>query len=150
MTITQTSTFKSIRTLEKVFMALTFISIVVKYLFGYGSTLDVFVFSGVLSILYFPLGFYYLGKPSANHSYITSIILGLIYSLGIIVLLLGALNIDGYKYPLAIVFFILLVATSFLLFKLKSIEYSKEYIYAQLVRIIFIILTNLIVLFKWL
>jgi hypothetical protein len=142
------NTFISIKILEKIFISLTFIAIVIKYIFNYGSVLDIFVFSGVLAILYFPLGFYYLGKPSISHSYLISIILGLIYSSGIITLLLGALNIEGYKYPLVIDFTALLITISFLLFKLKSDTYSKEYTYAQFLRIGFIVITNLIVLFK--
>jgi len=138
--------FRKMKTLEKVFLVLTFLSVVLKHIFDFKETIDIFVFGMVLGILYFPLGFYYLGKPSINYSIIVSIIFGFIYAAGVVSFIMGTFKIDGYEFPLAIVFLFLLAITVFLLFKLKSSSYSKEYIYAQFLRISFVVLTNLIVL----
>ena len=141
--------YQNIKTLEKFFLVLTFISIIFKHIFNLRETVDIFVFGVVLGILYFPLGFYYLGKPSSNLSIIFSIASGFIYSAGVVSLIMGTLKIDGYEFPLAIIVFFLLAIIVFLLFKLRSGAYSKEYIYAHFLRIVYIIITNLIVfLFK--
>lgn len=148
-TISQISiTFLNMRILEKIFMGLMLMSVLIKYIFRYGATFDIFIFGGVLSILYFPLGFYYIGKPSINRGFIVSIILGFIYSLCIVTIILSALNIDSYKSILVIVSLILLITGSLLFYKLKTNEYSKEYIVSQFLRIAFIILINMILFIK--
>jgi hypothetical protein len=138
--------FRKIRTLEKIFLILTFAAVVFKHIFNLKETVDIFVFGVVLAILYFPLGFYYLGKPSNNSNIIFSILSGFIYASGVVSLIMGTLKIEGYEYPLIIILFFLLIISFFLLFKLRAGSYSKEYVYAHFIRIVYIIIVNLIVL----
>jgi hypothetical protein len=137
---------KRIKLLEKVLLILIFISIILRYFFHYGTVFDIPVFSALLSILYFPLGFYFLGRPSANKNIIPSVIFGLVYSMGIMGLVFCTFKVEGLKYPLFIIFCILILILVFLSFKLKSHKYDADYIYAQFFRIACVILFTLIVL----
>jgi len=132
---------KDIKLVEKGFMIILTVSIAFKYTFDYNATIDLLVAGFILGLLYFPLGFYFLGKPL-----ITSIPFGFIYALGIGALLLGILKVHNYQYPLFTIFLIFLGIGVFLYSKLKSGAYTVAYIYAQFFRLIFITVMNLIVL----
>lgn len=136
--------FRKIKTLEKIFLCLTLLTVILKFLFRYTVTTEILMSSLILGVLYFPLGFMYIGKPSINRSYIVSIILGFVYAIGVVTLIYGAAGIEGFDIPLYVAFFFLSLVVIFLLFKLKS--YDKEYIYSQFIRIGFIVVGNLIVL----
>jgi len=136
--------FRKIKTLEKVFLCLTLLTVILKFIFRYTVTTEILMSSLILGVLYFPLGFLYIGKPSVNRSYIVSIIYGFCYAIGVVTLIYGAAGIEGFDVPLYVAFFFLSLVVVFLLFKLKS--FDKEYIYTQFIRIGFIILGNLIIL----
>jgi hypothetical protein len=132
---------KGIKIFEKALMIIVLVSIGFQYTVNYNSTIDLVVASFLLCFLYCPFGFYFMGKPV-----IPSILFGLIYALGMCVLLLGMLKVHNYQYPLVIVLLMLLGIGIFLYAKLKSGAYTPEYVYANFFRIIFIVLLNLVVL----
>lgn len=134
--------------IELVLMGLTFVSLLVRYVFGYQPIFFAEIFSLALAVAYFPFGFYTIGKPSENYSNTTSVILGLIYALGITTILISEANIDSYRYPLIGDFFILAALIIYLLYKMRSAAYPKTYVNAQFIRIGFIILCSFIVLVK--
>ena len=142
--------WKGIKLIEKIFLILTFLSVIMVFIFRYGGSINVLVFGFILSILYFPLGFYFLGKPSADRSRIPSIALGFVYSVGLVTLLFGTLSFKGYMLPLCIFSFVLLISLVFLLPELKSKKYDSLYIKSQLFRISYVVLNNLIVLLFYL
>jgi hypothetical protein len=142
------SSWRSIKILEKIFLGLTLISIVLKHVFNYPESVDIVVFCIVLIVLYFPTGFYYIGKLSTKTNVMPSILFGLAYATGILVLILVTFKIDGYLFPLGIVALFLIIIVAWLLFKLKSNSFDKVYVYAQFIRISFIVLTNLIASIK--
>jgi len=132
---------KGIKIVEKGLMIIVLVSVVFKYTFDYNATIDLLVASFLLGLFYFPLGFYFLGKPL-----ITSIPFGFVYSLGIGALLLGVLKVHNYQYPLFTIFLVFIGIATFLYSKLRSGAYTVEYIYAHFFRLIFISVLNLVVL----
>ena len=117
-------------------------------MFSGGSLQRMAIFALGLALVYFPFGFYFIGKPSQNYTYTIPVLLGFIYALGISTLLISAVNIDSYRYPLIAGFFVLLALVIYLVVKLRSAYYPAIFVNAQFIRIGFIILTNLIVLLK--
>jgi len=136
----------SIKFAERTLMGLTFVALLVRYMFNYQPTFFLQIFSLGLTLLYFPFAFYFIGKPSEKYNYTIPVLLGFIYALGIITLLLSAVNIDSYRYPLITGFLVLAALVIFLIFKLRSAAYPKTFVNAQFIRIGFIILTHFIVL----
>jgi hypothetical protein len=132
---------KGIKIVEKAFMIIVTVSIAFKYTVDYNATMDLLVAGFLLSLFYFPFGFYFLGKPL-----ITSVPFGIVYSMGIGALLLGVLKVHNYQYPLFTIFLVFLGIGAFLYSKLRSGAYTVEYIYAQFFRLLFITVMNLIVL----
>ena len=137
---------KRIKLLEKVLLILIFISIILRYFFHYGTIFDIPIFGALLSILYFPLGFYFLGRPSANKNIIPSVIFGLVYSMGIMGVVFCTFKAEGLVYPLLIILGMIILILAFLFFKLKSNKYDADYTYSQFLRIACIILFTLMVL----
>ena len=127
-------------------MGLTFVALLVHYIFAYQPTFFMEIFALGLAIVYFPFGFYFIGKPAEDYTYTIPVILGFIYALGVTTLLLSAVNMDSYRYPLITGFFVLAALVVYLIFKLRSAAYPSVFVNAQFIRIGFIILTHLIVL----
>lgn len=142
------SVFKSLHFVEIVLMLSVFVGLMVHYWFGYQSDFFILIFSMALAFVYFPFGFYFIKAPSENYGNSISIILGFIYALGILTLLLGAVNIDSYRYPLTIDFFILGALVIYLLFQLRSAKYPNTYVNAQLFRVVYLVVCSLVVLLK--
>jgi uncharacterized membrane protein len=102
----------------------------------------------LLALLYFPFGFYAIGKPGERYNYTIPVILGLVYALGIISLLISAANIDSNRYPLMADFIVLLAIVIFLLFRMRKLEYPPLFINTQYFRIGYIVLCGLIIVLK--
>ncbi|MFI5158501.1 MAG: hypothetical protein ACHQF4_06520 [Sphingobacteriales bacterium] len=132
---------KGIKLVEKAFMIIVVVSIIFRYTLDYNAAVNLLVAGFLLGLLYFPFGFYFLGKPL-----ITSVPFGFVYALGVVALLLGVLKVHNYQYPLFTIFLIFIGIATFLYTKLKSGAYTMEYIYAQFFRLIFITVLNLVVL----
>lgn len=145
-----TSGFKRIKLFEKIILSLIVITVIVRSILNYGSILDLLIFGLTLSIMYFPLGFYFLGKPSKSVIYFPSIVLGLVYSLALVIGIFGALNIYGYILYLSFIIIVIIGAVVTLVFRLKSNKYDVEYIYAQFVRILLISAVNIMIWCKYL
>jgi len=143
-----TNSFESIKFVERTLLGLNFVALLVRFVFHYEATLFLEIFAVALALLYFPFGFYSIGKPSEKYSYTISVILGLVYGLGIISLAISAANIDSYRYPLIVDFFVLLAMVIFLIFKMRAEKYPVVYINAQFIRIGFIIFCGLFILLK--
>lgn len=132
--------------LEIVLILSVVVATIVRYAYGYQSTFFLEIFSIMLALVYFPFGFYFIGKPAENYSPTISIILGFIYFLGVMTILISEVNIDSYRYPLIADFFILIAVVGYLLYRLRSAEYSRVYINAQLIRVAFIVFVSLFIL----
>ncbi len=143
-----TSAVKSMHFLEIMLMLSTFVAIMIRYFDGYQPTFFLEVFTIGLTLVYFPLGFYFIKKPSLNYSNTICIILGFIYALGILAILISAVNIDSYRYPLILDFSIFVALIIYLLFKLRSAAYPGTFINTQFIRIAFIMLCSFIVVVK--
>lgn len=143
-----TSAVKSMHFLEIMLMLSTFVAIMIRYFDGYQPTFFLEVFTIGLALVYFPFGFYFIKKPSTSYSNTMSIILGFIYALGVLTILISAVNIDSYRYPLIFDFSIFIALIIYLLFKLRSAAYPGTYINTQFIRIAFIIICSLIVVMK--
>lgn len=141
-----TSAFKSMNFTEIVLMLSVFVGLLVHFAFGYQPTFFLLIFSIGLAFVYFPFGFYFIKRPSENYSNNISIILGFIYALGVLTILLDAVNIDSYHYPLIVDFFILGGLVVFLLFNLRADHYPNTYINTQFARVAYLIICSLIVL----
>jgi hypothetical protein len=140
------SSVKKMNFVEIVLMLSVMVATIVRYAFGFQSSFFLEVFCILLALVYFPFGFYFIGKPAENYSNIISIIIGFIYSLGVMTILISEVNIDSYRYPLIADFFILIAITGYLIYKLRSAEYPQVYINAQLIRVAFIVVTSLFIL----
>jgi len=140
------STLKRIQFTERTLLGLTFVSLLVHYVFHFQGTSFMIVFCMLTALMYFPFGFYFIGKPSENYPNTISIILGFVYALGITAILLSALNIDSYRYPLIFDFFILLAVVIYFIFKMRSEQYPQAYVNAQFIRSGFIIFCSLFIL----
>jgi hypothetical protein len=143
-----TSSFESITFGERTLLGLNIVALIVRYWFHYEATFFLEIFAVALALLYFPFGFYSVGRPGKVYTYTIGIVLGLIYALGITSLLISAANIGSYRYPLIADFFILLVAVIYLIFKMRTDKYPEVYINAQFIRIGYIILCGFIILLK--
>lgn len=141
------SVFKSLHFAEIVLMLSVFVGLLVHFAFGYQPIFFLMLFSFGLAFLYFPFGFYFIKRPSENYSNSISIILGFIYALGILTVLLGAVNVDSYRYPLVVDFLILGALVIYLLIQLRRDKYPNTYINTQLLRVAYLVLISLIVLF---
>jgi len=119
---------------------------IVRYVFGFQSFLFLEIFCILLALMYFPFGFYFIGKPTDKYSNTISIVLGFIYSLGVMSILISEVNIDSYRYPLIADFFILAAVVGYLLYRLRSAEYPRVYINTQLIRVAFIVFVSLFIL----
>jgi hypothetical protein len=140
------SSLKSMHFAERTLMGLTFMTLLVHYVFHYEGTTFMIAFVIATALLYFPFGFYFIGKPSENYNYTITVILGFVYALGIIAILLSALNIDSYRYPLIFDFFILIALITYLILKMRSAEYPRTYINTQFIRMGFIFVCSLFIL----
>jgi len=137
---------KSITFIERTLLLVNFVALLVRYVFHYEATFFLEIFAVLLALLYFPFGFYALGKPAERSNYTISIILGLVYALGIISLLICAANIDSYRYPLIADFFILLAIVAYLLFRMRKLEYPPVFINTQYIRMAYIVLCALVII----
>jgi len=137
---------KKMHFVEIVLLLSVVMATIVRYVFGFQSTFFLEIFCVLLALVYFPFGFYFIGKPADNYSNNISIILGLIYSLGIMAILISEVNIDSYRYPLIADFFILAAVVGYLLYRLRSAEFPRVYINAQLIRVAFIVFVSLFIL----
>jgi len=140
------SVFKSLHFVEIVLMLSVFVGLLVHFAYGYQPMFFLLLFSIGLALVYFPFGFYFIKRPSENYSNNISIILGFIYALGVLTVLLGAVNVDSYRYPLIIDYFILGASVIYLLIQLKRDKYPGTYINAQFLRVTYLVLISLIVL----
>jgi len=140
------SVFKSLHFVEIVLMLSVFVGLLVHFAYGYQPIFFLLIFSIALALVYFPCGFYFIKRPSENYSNSISIILGFIYALGVLTVLLGAVNVDSYRYPLIVDYFILGVLVIYLIIQLRRDKYPDVYINAQLLRVAYLVLISLIVL----
>ncbi|MHB8206775.1 hypothetical protein [Mucilaginibacter sp.] len=140
------SSVKKMHFVEIVLILSVVMGTIVRYAFGFQSSFFLEIFCILLALVYFPFGFYFIGKPTDNYSNTISIVLGFIYSLGVMTILISEINIDSYRYPLIADFFILAAVIGYLLYKLRSAEYPRVYINAQLIRVTFIVATSLFIL----
>lgn len=140
------SVFKSMHFAEIVLMLSVLVGLMVHFAFGYQPIFFLLLFSFALAFLYFPLGFYFIKRPSEKYSNSISIILGFVYALGILTLLLGVVNVDSYRYPLVVDFLILGALVIYLLIQLRHDKYPGNYINTQLLRVAYLVLISLIVL----
>jgi len=140
------SAFKSLHFVEMVLMLSVFVGLLVHFAYGYQPMFFLLIFSIALAIVYFPFGFYFIKRPSENYSNSISVILGFIYALGILTVLLGAVNVDSYHYPLIVDFFILGALVIYLLFQLKRDKYPNTYINTQFLRVAYLVVISLIVM----
>ncbi|MFI5157733.1 MAG: hypothetical protein ACHQF4_02645 [Sphingobacteriales bacterium] len=140
------SSIKKMHFIEIVLILSIVVGTIVRYEYGFQSYFFLKIFCISLALVYFPFGFYFIGKPTKNYSNSISIVLGFIYSLGVMAILISELNIDSYRYPLIADFFILAAVVGYLLYMLRSAEYPRVYINAQLIRIAFIVVTSLFIL----
>jgi len=142
------SYFKSVRLFERIFLGLTLISVILQYVFSFFYKVEIVVFTGVLAICYFPLGFHNIGRSSNDTSYITPILLGFVYSIGMVTTWYSMLNVEGYQYLTFFTLFLFTIPSIVLFIKLKTGSFTKEYIYAQFFRISYIIAINLVIMFN--
>jgi hypothetical protein len=142
------SIVNNIKFVERTLMGLNIVALIVHYWFHYQPTFFLEIFAIALALLYFPFGFYSIGKPAENYTYTIPVILGLIYGLGITSLLISAANIDSYRYPLIADFLVLLAVVTYLIFRMRAAAYPPVFIYTQFVRIGYIILCAFIILVK--
>jgi hypothetical protein len=140
------SSVKKMHFLEIMLILSVVVATIVRYVFGFQSFFFLEIFCILLALVYFPFGFYFIGKPAENYSNTITIVLGFIYALGVITILISEVNIDSYRYPLIADFFILAAVVGYLLYKLRSAEYPRVYINAQLIRVAFIIVTSFFIL----
>jgi hypothetical protein len=140
------SSIKKMHFVEIMLILSVLMGTIVRYVFGFQSFLFLEIFCVLLALVYFPFGFYFIGKPADNYSNTVSIILGFVYSLGVMTILISEVNIDSYRYPLIADFFVLAVIVGYLLYKLRSAEYPRVYINLQLIRVAFIVFVSLFIL----
>jgi hypothetical protein len=143
-----TAAVKSINFVELMLMMSIFVALMIRYFDGYQSVFFLEVFSFGLAAVYFPFGFYFVKKPSQNYSNTICIILGFIYALGVLTILISAVNIDSYRYPLILDFSIFIALIIYMLFKLRSAAYPEVFINTQFIRIAFIMVCSFVVLVK--
>jgi len=140
------SSVKKMHFVEIMLILLVVVATIVRYAFDFQSFFFLEVFCILLALIYFPFGFYFIGKPTDKYSNTISIVLGFIYALGVMAILISEVNIDSYRYPLIADFFILAAVIGYLLYMLRSAEYPRVYINAQLIRVAFIVFVSLFIL----
>ena len=140
------SSVKKMHFVEIVLILSVVVATIVRYAFGFQSFFFLEIFCILLALVYFPFGFYFIGKPTDNYSNTISIVLGFIYSLGVMTILISEVNIDSYRYPLIADFFILAAVVGYLLYTLRSSKFPRVYINAQLIRVAFIVFVGLFIL----
>jgi len=134
------NSLKTMKLFEKLFIVLVLISLVLKVTLNYKSTLDLFLFSGVLSICYFPLGFYFLGKSPSSNSYVISIALGCLYSMCTVIFLLGCFAQEEYAFLYWLEVPALLIAL--LIFGIKTRRDFNDYYASQIIRVAFLLVIS--------
>lgn len=142
------SSVKSITFGERTLLLINLVALIVRYFFHYEATFFMEVFAVLLALLYFPFAFYSIGKPGDQYNYTIPMILGLVYALGEISLLISAVNIESYRYPLIADFFVLLAVVIYLLFKMRRDNYPSVFINTQYLRIGYFVLCGLLILLK--
>ena len=142
------SSFKSITFVERTLMLLNIVALVVRYFFHFQSDIFLEVFAILLALLYFPFGFYSIGKPGEQYNYTIPVILGLVYGLGQVSLLISAANVESYRYPLIVDFFVLLAVVIYLMFRMRRENYPPVFINTQYIRIAYFVLMGLIILLE--
>jgi drug/metabolite transporter (DMT)-like permease len=140
------SSVKKMHFVEIVLILSVVMATIVRYAFGFQSFFFLEIFCILLALLYFPFGFYFIGKPTDNYSNTISIVLGFIYALGVMTILVSEVNIDSYRYPLIADFFILAAVVGYLLYTLRSSKFPRVYINVQLIRVAFIVFVGLFIL----
>lgn len=140
------SSVKRMHFIEIVLILSVVVATLVRYVFGYQPTFFLEIFCILLALVYFPFGFYFIGKPADNYGNTVPIILGFIYSLGVLTLLISEVNVDSYRYPLIADFFVLSAVVGYLLYRLRLADFPRVYINAQLIRIAFIVVVSLFIL----
>ncbi|WP_158989500.1 hypothetical protein [Mucilaginibacter sp. L196] len=140
------SSVKKMHFAEIVLILSVVVATIVRYAFGFQSFFFLEIFCILLALMYFPFGFYFIGKPTDNYNNTITIVLGFIYALGMMAILISEVNIDSYRYPLIADFFVLAVVIGYLLYRLRSAEFPRVYINAQLIRIAFIVFVSLFIL----
>ncbi len=132
--------------IEKLFVILILITLLLKTLFNYEATLDLFLFSGFLAIIYFPLGFYFLGKSPLKNNYILSIFLGILYAICMAIFILGLFN--GKDYNIVYYFNITVLIIVLLSFSFKARGNPNVYYVTQILRTVFLLIINIVPLFR--
>ncbi|MDB5126265.1 hypothetical protein [Mucilaginibacter sp.] len=138
------SALKTINNWEKLFLVLTFLSVLLN-VFPVTGTVDIVVFGMILGIIYFPLGFYFLRMPTKT-TIIFPMISGFVYAMGVVSMLYKTLNMAGYELPMLVSGILLLGIIIFLFLKYKSPFYPKNYLISHFLRIGVIISINLMAL----
>ncbi|MGN6178940.1 MAG: hypothetical protein ACTHNW_07150 [Mucilaginibacter sp.] len=142
------SSVKSITFAERALLLINLVALLVRYFFHYQGTFFMEVFAILLALLYFPFGFYSIGKPGMQYNYTIPIILGLVYGVGEVSLLISAVNVESYHYPLIADFFVLLAVVIYLMFRMRRDKYPSVFINTQYLRIGYFILCGLVILLK--
>jgi hypothetical protein len=142
------SSFKSITFGERTLLLINIVALLVRFFFHYQGTFFMEIFAILLALLYFPFGFYSIGKPGEQYNYTIPVILGLVYGIGQISLLISAANIESYRYPLIADFFVLLAVVIYLMFRMKRDKYPDVFINTQYIRIAYFVLCGLVILLK--
>ena len=142
------SSFKTIHFVEIVLMMSLFMGLIVKFVFHYQADFFLEIFAIGLTLVYFPFGFYFIKKPSENYTHTTSVVLGFIYCLGVITILISAVNIDSYRYPLILDFSVLLALIIYLIVQLRKDDFPCTYVNTQFIRVAFIMICSIFILLK--
>lgn len=142
------SSVKSTTFAERALLIINLVALLVRYFFHYEGTFFMEVFAILLALLYFPFGFYAIGKPASQYNYTIPIILGLVYAVGMISLLISAVNVQSYRYPLIADFFVLLALVIYLMVRMRREKYPSVFINTQYLRIGYFVLLGLIILLK--
>lgn len=142
------SSVKSITFGERVLLLINLVALLVRFFFHYEGTFFMEVFAILLALLYFPFGFYSIGKPGELYNYTIPVILGLVYALGEVSLLISAVNVESYRYPLIADFFVLLAVVIYLMFRMRRDNYPALFINTQYLRIGYFVFCSLIILLK--
>jgi hypothetical protein len=110
--------------------------------------LEIIVFSGILAILYFPLGIIFISNSLPKGSVAASIFLGLIYAFCAVSFVIVAVKAFGYQYWVFTSWFMLILCAIYVLLKYRAGKYTIENLKAQYVRIGMLILLNIMIWLK--
>ena len=126
---------KNFKITELIILGCFITSVIVVSIFKINSfQIELFVFGGLLSVAYMFFGSYFFYKPAENHSYIFSVILGVIYSVSTISIILNILPLVGGEYFSLISLILLIPVELIILYKLKENKMSKPYLVNQIIR----------------